>query len=151
MQGFNIIASGSSDCGVILWDLRTRAFLRELAGHMYPVDKVAINSANGNVMTATTQELRVWSINGDLLAACTVQGFGLSTIVSVRHVFDVMHCVLLLTELFPDMRDLDEMRELAERCRRGNWPLERNDRTVGDLVSVRHGEGSACSGRDGAG
>ncbi|TMW67793.1 hypothetical protein Poli38472_007465 [Pythium oligandrum] len=77
---FNLIASGSHDCCVILWDLRTKTFLRELGGHNGPVVHVGINGANGNVLTGTASEIRLWSINGDLLAATTAPSVGLSTI-----------------------------------------------------------------------
>lgn len=80
-QEFNVIASGSADCCVILWDLRTRAFLRELVGHAAPVTHVAINSANANILTTTATDVRVWSINGDLLAATSTLACGLSAIV----------------------------------------------------------------------
>ncbi|TYZ67457.1 hypothetical protein PybrP1_007872, partial [[Pythium] brassicae (nom. inval.)] len=77
---FSLIVSGSADCCAILWDLRTRVFLRELVGHSSPVTKIAINSATGSVLTATAAEVRVWSINGDLLAAASVASCGLSAV-----------------------------------------------------------------------
>ncbi|OWZ20163.1 hypothetical protein PHMEG_0005466 [Phytophthora megakarya] len=79
-KGFNLIASSSADRSVLLWDLRTRALLQELAGHSSTVAHVSINSANGNVLTATIKEIRLWSINGDLLAASSSSVFGLQTI-----------------------------------------------------------------------
>nr|KAE8946666.1 hypothetical protein PF009_g3725 [Phytophthora fragariae] len=77
---FNLLASSSADRSVLLWDLRTRALLQELAGHSATVSHVSINSANGNVLTATNSELRLWSINGDLLAASSSFAFGLQAI-----------------------------------------------------------------------
>ncbi|KAF4147033.1 WD domain G-beta repeat domain-containing protein [Phytophthora infestans] len=77
---FNLIASASADRTVLLWDLRTRALLQELAGHAATVSHVSINSANGNVLTATSSEIRLWSINGDLLAASSSSAFGLHAI-----------------------------------------------------------------------
>ncbi|KAG7390907.1 hypothetical protein PHYPSEUDO_006391 [Phytophthora pseudosyringae] len=77
---FNLIASSSADRSVLLWDLRTRALLQELAGHTATVYHVSINSANGNVLTATSSEIRLWSINGDLLAASGSSAFGLQAI-----------------------------------------------------------------------
>ncbi|KAL3665809.1 hypothetical protein V7S43_009236 [Phytophthora oleae] len=77
---FNLIASSSADRSVLLWDLRTRALLQELAGHSATVSHVSINSANGNVLTTTSSEIRLWSINGDLLAASTSSAFGLQAI-----------------------------------------------------------------------
>lgn len=56
-------------------------FLRELVGHSAPVTKIAINSATGTVLTATTTDVRVWSINGDLLAAASTASYGLSAVV----------------------------------------------------------------------
>ncbi|KAE9124541.1 WD repeat and FYVE domain-containing protein 3 [Phytophthora fragariae] len=77
---FNLLASSSADRSVLLWDLRRRALLQELAGHSATVSHVSINSANGNVLTATNSELRLWSINGDLLAASSSFAFGLQAI-----------------------------------------------------------------------
>ncbi|RLN36561.1 hypothetical protein BBJ28_00005799 [Nothophytophthora sp. Chile5] len=82
---FNLIASASTDRCVLLWDLRTRVLLRELAGHSATVAHVSINGANGNVLTATATELRLWSINGDLLAASSASTFGLPTIVRLSN------------------------------------------------------------------
>ncbi|KAL7683403.1 putative BEACH domain, WD40-repeat-containing domain, PH-BEACH domain, BEACH domain superfamily [Plasmopara halstedii] len=76
----NLIASSSADRSVLLWDLRTRALLQELAGHTATVCHASINSANGNVLTTTNSELRLWSINGDLLAASSSATFGLHDI-----------------------------------------------------------------------
>ncbi|KAG3160874.1 WD repeat- and FYVE domain-containing protein 4 [Phytophthora idaei] len=77
---FNLIASSSADRSVLLWDLRTRALLQELAGHAATVSHVSINSANGNILTTTSSEIRLWSINGDLLAASSSSTFGLQAI-----------------------------------------------------------------------
>ncbi|GMF29759.1 unnamed protein product [Phytophthora lilii] len=83
-QEFNLIASSSADRSVLLWDLRTRALLHELGGHSTTVAHVSINGATGNVLTGTNTEIRLWSINGDLLAASPSSTFGLQTIVSVQ-------------------------------------------------------------------
>ncbi|RHZ17072.1 hypothetical protein DYB37_006916, partial [Aphanomyces astaci] len=68
---FNVILSGSKDGSAIVWDLRTRRYLRDLRGHDAPLRQVGVNAANGNLVTITTSQLRLWSINGDLLAAAT--------------------------------------------------------------------------------
>ncbi|RQM23603.1 hypothetical protein B5M09_003639 [Aphanomyces astaci] len=68
---FNVILSGSKDGSAIVWDLRMRRYLRDLRGHDAPLRQVGVNAANGNLVTITTSQLRLWSINGDLLAAAT--------------------------------------------------------------------------------
>ncbi|OQR94405.1 hypothetical protein ACHHYP_01322 [Achlya hypogyna] len=74
---FNIVLSGSRDLTAIVWDLRSQSYLRELGGHATPLLRVGINSTNGNLMTATADELRLWSINGDLLACAHLPALGL--------------------------------------------------------------------------
>ncbi|CAM9964054.1 unnamed protein product, partial [Phaeothamnion confervicola] len=64
--------SGGADHRVLVWDLRRQAFLRELPGHHQAVTSVSINGRNGNVVTLAGIELRVWTVNGDLLARCSV-------------------------------------------------------------------------------
>ncbi|RHY47316.1 hypothetical protein DYB30_012659, partial [Aphanomyces astaci] len=69
---FNVILSGSKDGSAIVWDLRTRRYLRDLRGHDAPLRQVGVNAANGNLVTITTSQVRLWSINGDLLAAAVL-------------------------------------------------------------------------------
>ncbi|KDO20715.1 hypothetical protein SPRG_13926 [Saprolegnia parasitica CBS 223.65] len=79
-KAFNLVLSGSADLTAIVWDLRSQAYLRELCGHMTPLLHVGINGANGNLMTASSTELRVWSLNGDLLACAVLPALGLHPI-----------------------------------------------------------------------
>ncbi|ETV82224.1 hypothetical protein, variant [Aphanomyces astaci] len=77
---FNVILSGSKDGSAIVWDLRMRRYLRDLRGHDAPLRQVGVNAANGNLVTITTSQLRLWSINGDLLAAAVLPSLGLAPV-----------------------------------------------------------------------
>ncbi|RHY32288.1 hypothetical protein DYB32_002703 [Aphanomyces invadans] len=77
---FSIILSGSKDCSAIVWDLRTRRYLRDLRGHDAPLSHVGVNGANGNLVTIANTQVRMWSINGDLLAGALLPTLGLSPI-----------------------------------------------------------------------
>ena len=90
-QEFNIVASGSKDMTAIVWDLRSRSYIRELCGHTSPITHVGINSSNGNITTIAGHEIRMWSINGDLLAATTLQTFGLCNIVRIEVTISASH------------------------------------------------------------
>ncbi|CAK4707946.1 unnamed protein product [Aphanomyces euteiches] len=81
-KSFNLIVSGSKDQTAIVWDLRTRSYLRELKGHDAPLRHVGINGANGNLLTIAGAQVRIWSINGDLLAAALLPSVGLSSVTS---------------------------------------------------------------------
>ncbi|CAK4987569.1 unnamed protein product [Aphanomyces euteiches] len=81
-KSFNLIVSGSKDQTAIVWDLRTRSYLRELKGHNAPLRHVGINGANGNLLTIAGAQVRIWSINGDLLAAALLPSVGLSSVTS---------------------------------------------------------------------
>lgn len=41
---YNIVVSGSRDCTAIVWDLCTKAFVRQLKKHNAPVAALAINN-----------------------------------------------------------------------------------------------------------
>lgn len=47
-------------------------FARELPGHRNAISSVDTNSTNGNIVTLAGSELRVWTVNGRLLASCSV-------------------------------------------------------------------------------
>ena len=87
-----ILASGGEDCRVVLWDCRSWAFLYDLKGHLHPIVSVSINPVMGKfciaypssfslpycgiipwLLVGTTAtlsgaELRIWNVNGILLA-----------------------------------------------------------------------------------
>ena len=52
----------------MVWDIRGFKLLRVLDRHTGPVVSVSINQVNGYIYTLTSRELRVYTINGELLA-----------------------------------------------------------------------------------
>lgn len=77
---FGSIVSGGADGKIIVWDLRTMTFLRQLnhpsnpcSAHegfakCFPVKSVSINNKNGNIVTLLHSCIRVFDINGNLVA-----------------------------------------------------------------------------------
>jgi WD40 repeat protein len=63
-----MVVSGSSDQTVMVWDIRGMKLLRILDRHAGPVVAVSINSVNGSLCTLTSRELRLYTVNGELLA-----------------------------------------------------------------------------------
>lgn len=67
-QPYMMIVSGSDDCTVILWDLSSMVFVRQLPELPAPVSAIYVNDLTGEIITAAGVMLGVWSINGDCLA-----------------------------------------------------------------------------------
>ncbi|KAE8679627.1 WD repeat and FYVE domain-containing protein 3-like isoform X2 [Hibiscus syriacus] len=67
-QSYMLIVSGSDDCTVIIWDLISLDFVRQLPEFPAPVSAVYVNDLTGEIMTAAGTMLAVWSINGCCLA-----------------------------------------------------------------------------------
>jgi WD40 repeat protein len=67
-----LLVSGGKDARVMVWDLARCSFVRELPGHRVAISSVSINPTNGNMVTLSGPELRVWTVNGDVLARCSV-------------------------------------------------------------------------------
>ncbi|CAJ0587641.1 unnamed protein product, partial [Mesorhabditis spiculigera] len=62
------VVSASRDCSVIVWHERELSLLRQLPPHPSPVSALAVNQTTGDIASACTSDLFLWSINGDLLA-----------------------------------------------------------------------------------
>ncbi|CAM9548343.1 unnamed protein product [Ectocarpus sp. 4 AP-2014] len=71
-MGSGSAVTGGADGKVLVWDIRRKNFVRELPGHRSGISSVDINQTNGNVVTLSGSELRVWNVNGRLLASCSV-------------------------------------------------------------------------------
>lgn len=67
-QPYMLIVSGSDDCSVIIWDLSTFVFVRQLPEFPTAVSAIYVNDLTGEIVTAAGVLLAVWSINGDCLA-----------------------------------------------------------------------------------
>lgn len=67
-QPYMMIVSGSDDCTVVLWDLSSMVFVRQLPQFPSPVSAIYVNDLTGDIVTAAGVTLAVWSINGDCLA-----------------------------------------------------------------------------------
>jgi len=65
---YSFVVSGSEDRTCVIWDLNQLRYLRTLRNHEGPVSVICINNANGDIATCSETTLRVWTINGDLLA-----------------------------------------------------------------------------------
>ena len=78
---FGSIVTGGTDGKILVWDLRTLTFLRQLnhnpstpcSAHdgsekCFPVKSVSINHKNGNIVTLLHSTILVFDINGNLVA-----------------------------------------------------------------------------------
>ena len=77
---FGIIVTGGSDGAVLLWDLRTTNFLRQLqfdedarislfSGESCAASSVSVNSCNGNILVLVGCNLYMFDINGSIIAS----------------------------------------------------------------------------------
>ncbi|XAR61158.1 hypothetical protein NMG60_11034785 [Bertholletia excelsa] len=82
-QPYMMIVSGSDDCTVILWDLSSLVFVRQLPEFPSPVSAIYVNDLNGEIITAAGIMLAVWSINGDCLAVVNTSQLPSDLILSV--------------------------------------------------------------------
>ncbi|XP_020572505.1 protein SPIRRIG [Phalaenopsis equestris] len=82
-QPYSLIASGSEDCTVILWDLSSLSFVKQLPKFPAPVSAIHVNDLTGEILTAAGVLLGVWSINGDCLAVVNTSQLPSDLILSV--------------------------------------------------------------------
>ncbi|XP_010556770.1 PREDICTED: protein SPIRRIG isoform X2 [Tarenaya hassleriana] len=82
-QPYMMIVSGSDDCTVIIWDLSSLSFVRQLPEFPVPVSATYVNDLTGEIVTAAGTVLAVWSINGDCLAVVNTSQLPSDSIVSV--------------------------------------------------------------------
>ncbi|KAG9140063.1 hypothetical protein Leryth_010574 [Lithospermum erythrorhizon] len=82
-QPYMMIVSGSDDCTVILWDLSSMVFVRQLPEFPSPVSAIYVNDLTGEIVTAAGVMLAVWSINADCLAVVNTSQLPSDFIVSL--------------------------------------------------------------------
>jgi len=67
---YEIVVSGSNDRTACVWDTRTIKLLRVLdPKHTGPVVSVSISPISGNIASITSSELRLYTLNGAILAS----------------------------------------------------------------------------------
>eukprot|EP00850_Spirogloea_muscicola_P018850 SM000177S03183 [mRNA] locus=s177:89339:105711:+ [translate_table: standard] len=111
-QPYGLVATGSDDATVILWDLYQGEFIRQLPELPGPITALQMSSTTGEVAAAAGAHVRMWTINGELLAEAT-------TAKSARE------SVLCLAT--PQMSDWMETAWLLAGCTDGSiklWGLE---------------------------
>ncbi|XP_023734944.1 protein SPIRRIG [Lactuca sativa] len=82
-QPYMMIVSGSDDCTVIMWDLSSLVFLRQLPEFPFPISALYMNDLTGEIVTAAGVLLAVWSVNGDCLAVVNTSQLPSDLILSV--------------------------------------------------------------------
>ena len=82
-QPYMLIVSASDDCTVILWDLSSLVFVRQLPQFPAPISAIYVNDLTGEIVTAAGVLLAVWSINGDGLAVINTSQLPSDSILSV--------------------------------------------------------------------
>ncbi|KAJ6240212.1 beige/beach-related [Anaeramoeba flamelloides] len=63
-----IIVSGSKDNSCIIWDIGNLIFLRKLENFSNTICDIQINHSTGEIIACSNSELKIWTINGNLLA-----------------------------------------------------------------------------------
>ncbi|KAM0748128.1 beach-domain-containing protein [Meredithblackwellia eburnea MCA 4105] len=74
-RAFSIVVSGSDDRTAIIWDLNRKRFVHQLSGHDMRVHLVAISDTTGDVATCSGSILRIWTVNGKLLATQSTSNY----------------------------------------------------------------------------
>ena len=94
-----IIVSGSEDCSIIVWDITEMVMVRVLLGHEKAILSVSINERSGNIITGTDFALRVWNINGSLMACVNMLQVRLSPLsyILASDSEDWQNCVNVVT------------------------------------------------------
>lgn len=67
-QSHAVLVSASRDLTVLVWHLSEMFLIRQLPKHPHAVLAVAVNEATGDIATACSTLLHVWTLNGELLA-----------------------------------------------------------------------------------
>jgi WD40 repeat protein len=83
-RSVSLIVTGSEDCTAIVWDLNRRMHVHTMGPHEGPVSALAICDSTGDIVTVCSMsnkdahmvcKLRLWSVNGALVATVTSDTF----------------------------------------------------------------------------
>lgn len=69
---FSILVSGGADANVIVWNIRTKRMLCTLSKHNGPVISLSINPLSGQIVTLTSSQLRLYTVNGRLISFANI-------------------------------------------------------------------------------
>ncbi|GAC92926.1 hypothetical protein PHSY_000485 [Pseudozyma hubeiensis SY62] len=86
-SAWSVVLTGSKDRTAIVWDLNRGTYVRSLRGHDSGIQLVVIDEKTCNLATASGPEVRLWSINGELLA-CLATSANISEPVSSLRFFE---------------------------------------------------------------
>lgn len=86
-SAWSVVLTGSKDRTAIVWDLNRGTYVRSLRGHDSGVQLVAIDEKTCHLATASGPEVRLWSINGELLA-CLATSANISEPISSLSFFE---------------------------------------------------------------
>ncbi len=64
-----VLVTGSRDHTCIVWDTNRWTYVRQLGAHCGAVSSCSISDTTGDIATASSTYLYLWSINGQLLAS----------------------------------------------------------------------------------
>jgi len=102
-SAWSLIITGSADGTAMIWDLNRLEHIRTLPPHSGHVDHVAIDDHHGYLATVTGtadgSEVRLWTINGDLLAEHLIAAAHLGKVSSVAFLNADLHSSGRLTVL----------------------------------------------------
>ncbi|XP_047092540.1 protein SPIRRIG [Lolium rigidum] len=82
-QPYSLIVSGSDDCSVILWDLTSLVFVKQLPKFPASVSALHVNNLTGEILTGAGVLFAVWTVNGDCLAVVNTSQLPSDLILSV--------------------------------------------------------------------
>ena len=80
-NAYHLLVSGSCDHSCIVWDINRCKFVRQLPNHFSAVSTICINELTGDIASASSTYLYLWSINGELLASINTIGLSRNQVI----------------------------------------------------------------------
>jgi len=69
---FSLLVSGGADGNVIVWNYRTKRMVKMLSRHSGPILSLSLSAISGQIVTLTADQLRLYTVNGELLSYVTL-------------------------------------------------------------------------------
>ncbi|KAJ1025084.1 hypothetical protein NDA18_004368 [Ustilago nuda] len=150
-SAWSVIVTGSKDKTSIVWDLNRGTYVRSLRGHDSGVHLVAIDEKTCHLVTASGPEVRLWSINGELLA-CLATSANLSEPVSSLSFLERDYHVGRLAVVLTGHRGrviaweaVSAHPTCSSGSRKQEQQRQQQRRVASDSVSLHHASGSNAS------